>query len=97
MPLHRHSIEPVDGNAHPSAEFDREPATLHLHGDLMGDDTLGRRCGDCFDETVELKEIVERLERNGGNKAKTAEELGISLKTLYNKLHQMDGQARRTA
>ncbi|MCE9631511.1 MAG: hypothetical protein K8S94_12460 [Planctomycetia bacterium] len=59
MPLHRHSIEPVDGNAHPSAEFDREPATLHLHGDLMGDDTLGRRCGDCFDETVELKEIVE--------------------------------------
>ncbi len=38
---------------------------------------------------IELKEIVERLKRNGGNKVKTAEELDISLKTLYNKLHQV--------
>ena len=42
---------------------------------------------------IELKEIVERLDRNGGNKAKTAEELGISLKTLYNKLHQVQSGA----
>ena len=42
---------------------------------------------------IELKEIVERLDRNGGNKAKTAEELGISLKTLYNKLHQVQAGA----
>jgi DNA-binding NtrC family response regulator len=46
---------------------------------------------------LELEAIREGLERNGGNKPRTAEELGISLKTLYNKLHQMDGQDRRTA
>ena len=38
---------------------------------------------------LEMRAILEGLERNHGNKARTAEELGISLKTLYNKLHQM--------
>jgi len=37
---------------------------------------------------LEMVAIVESLERNQGNKPRTAEELGISLKTLYNKLHQ---------
>jgi two-component system NtrC family response regulator len=37
---------------------------------------------------LETRAILEGLERNQGNKARTAEELGISLKTLYNKLHQ---------
>ena len=32
--------------------------------------------------------IHEALERHGGNKPKVAEELGICLKTLYNKLNQ---------
>ena len=36
-----------------------------------------------------MRAILEGLERNKGNKARTAEELGISLKTLYNKLHQL--------
>jgi DNA-binding NtrC family response regulator len=40
---------------------------------------------------LELGAIVAGLERNHGNKPRTAEELGISLKTLYNKLHQMQG------
>lgn len=42
---------------------------------------------------MEIVAIREGLERNAGNKPKTAEELGVSLKTLYNKLHQMHDEA----
>lgn len=37
---------------------------------------------------LEMDAIQAALQRNEGNKAKAAEELGISLKTLYNKLNQ---------
>ena len=37
---------------------------------------------------LEMEAIVEALERNDGNKPKAAEQLGVSLKTLYNKLNQ---------
>jgi two-component system NtrC family response regulator len=37
---------------------------------------------------LEMQAITETLARHGGNKPKAAEELGISLKTLYNKLNQ---------
>jgi DNA-binding NtrC family response regulator len=43
---------------------------------------------------IEMQVIHQSLERNDGNKPKTAEELGISLKTLYNKLHQESGLER---
>ena len=36
----------------------------------------------------EIQAILDALDRHGGNKPKAAEELGISLKTLYNKLNQ---------
>ena len=35
-----------------------------------------------------MQAIQDALDRHGGNKPKAAEELGISLKTLYNKLNQ---------
>jgi DNA-binding NtrC family response regulator len=45
-----------------------------------------------------MQAILAGLERNSGNKSRTAEELGISLKTLYNKLNQYtDAVAAREA
>ena len=35
-----------------------------------------------------MQAILTALDRHSGNKPKAAEELGISLKTLYNKLNQ---------
>lgn len=46
---------------------------------------------------LEMQAILQGLERNHGNKARTAEELGISLKTLYNKLHQLQEGVERSA
>lgn len=37
---------------------------------------------------IEMQAIYEALDRHQGNKPKAAQELGISLKTLYNKLNQ---------
>ncbi|MCY2968749.1 MAG: sigma-54 dependent transcriptional regulator [Planctomycetota bacterium] len=42
---------------------------------------------------IEMAAIFESLERNGGDKPKTAQELGIALKTLYNKLNQSAAHA----
>ena len=38
---------------------------------------------------LEREAIIQAVNRNEGNKTKAAEELGISLKTLYNKLNQL--------
>ena len=38
---------------------------------------------------VEMEHILTVLEKHQGNKPAAARELGISLKTLYNKLHQL--------
>ncbi|HSN91054.1 MAG TPA: sigma-54 dependent transcriptional regulator [Anaeromyxobacteraceae bacterium] len=48
-------------------------------------------------DEVEKQVILASLERNGGNKARTAEQLGISEKTLYNKLHRYQAEARARA
>jgi two-component system NtrC family response regulator len=50
----------------------------------------------CSAATLNLREletqaISDALDRHAGNKPKAAEELGISLKTLYNKLNQAAG------
>jgi DNA-binding NtrC family response regulator len=48
-------------------------------------------------EKVEKEYILASLQRNGGNKARTAEVLGISEKTLYNKLNRYAAEARSRA
>ena len=43
---------------------------------------------------LEMQAIYESLDRHDGNKPKAADELGISLKTLYNKLNADTGAAK---
>src|SRR5262249_9396494 len=45
-------------------------------------------------DLVEKEYILGSLQRNGGNKARTAEILGVSEKTLYNKLNRYAAEAR---
>lgn len=54
-----------------------------------------RMLGDCMDgdrpktlREIEMEVILQTLEKNAGDKPRTALELGIALKTLYNKLNQ---------
>jgi len=46
---------------------------------------------------IEMEHILRTLEKNGGNKPTTAKELGISLKTLYNKLNRWEEEKRQAA
>ncbi len=46
---------------------------------------------------LEIQAIHEAVDRHGGNKVKAAEELGVSLKTLYNKLNQAAAQEQSAA
>lgn len=46
---------------------------------------------------LEMEHILKTLEKNKRNKPMTAQELGISLKTLYNKLNAHEEQQRRAA
>ncbi len=43
-------------------------------------------------EDIERQEILAALKRHGGNRATTAAELGISLRTLYYRLDQYRSQ-----
>ncbi len=43
---------------------------------------------------IEMEHVLRVLEKHGGNKPAAAAELGISLKTLYNKLNQMQEERK---
>ena len=46
---------------------------------------------------VEMEYILQVYAKNNMNKQATATELGISLKTLYNKLHKYEEERRMRA
>jgi len=72
----------------------------HLPPDMQGSRpeaaTLRVPMGIPLDK-VEKEFILASLQKNGGNKARTAEILGISEKTLYNKLNRYAAEARTRA
>lgn len=53
-----------------------------------------RSLGPMSLKEMEFTAIQEAVARHGGNKQAAAEELGISLKTLYNKLNQQAAQSK---
>ncbi len=87
-----------------------ERAMILVDGDVIGEEhlppdmqgarpeaaTLRVALGIPIDR-VEKEYILASLQKNGGNKARTAEILGISEKTLYNKLNRYAAEARERA
>jgi DNA-binding NtrC family response regulator len=84
-----------------------ERGMILVDGDMIGEEhlppdmrphvgeaaALRLQLGMVLDE-VEKEYILASLQRNRGNKARTAESLGISEKTLYNKLHRYAARAQ---
>jgi DNA-binding NtrC family response regulator len=58
---------------------------------MLGDQTETERPKTLRE--IEMEVILQTLERNSGDKPRTALELGIALKTLYNKLNHNQGHA----
>jgi DNA-binding NtrC family response regulator len=72
---------------------DHLPAQLHRR-QLNG--AAANRPGPVSLRDLEMQAIYQALERHGGSKPKAADELGISLKTLYNKLNSV-GELEKSA
>jgi DNA-binding NtrC family response regulator len=76
---------------HATILCDHGPITAdHLPSQLSRRQLTGaavNRTGPITLRDLEMQAIYQALERQGGNKPRAAEELGISLKTLYNKLN----------
>lgn len=83
---------------HATILCDRPPITPeHLPRGFASRALRPRQLGPMTLRDLENLAIQEAMERHEGNKHAVAEELGISVKTLYNKLHQSSGPLEQTA
>lgn len=74
---------PIQPEHLPQRFLSRQPAAIPF-----------RAAGTLNLRDLEMQTIQEALGRHNGNRAKAAEELGISTKTLYNKLCQSSGLSK---
>jgi len=75
----------------PPISVEHLPRTFNARGVRMPD------LGPVSLRDLEMHAILQSLDRHDGNKAVAAEELGVSLKTLYNKLNQAQELERKSA
>jgi two-component system NtrC family response regulator len=66
----------------------------HLAGRRVARPAVRIAAGGQSLREMEMQAIYEALERHDGNKPKAADELGISLKTLYNKINQVTASVK---
>ena len=97
-PLPASPPQAAEGLREPSVGATTKPAEIHRgrpedssHRSAGGGDamTIAIQVGTSIEEVEKLL-IIRTLELHQGNKPKTAEALGISLKTLYNKLERYE-------
>jgi DNA-binding NtrC family response regulator len=67
-----------------------KPATLNLAAATASSVPAGARTL----REIEMEYVLRVLEKHGGNKPTAAAELGISLKTMYNKLNQLQEERK---
>jgi DNA-binding NtrC family response regulator len=67
------------------------PATLSLPEAAA---STGPRTGTRTLREIEMEHVLRVLEKHAGNKPAAAMELGISLKTMYNKLNQLQEERK---
>jgi len=70
------------------------PATLSLATATLPQSPVALGASARTLREIEMEHILRVLEKHSGNKPAAAAELGISLKTLYNKLNQMDEERK---
>lgn len=64
------------------------PAPPHLFGEQIKEESEKSGEISVSLQEAEKEAVQQALQRNDGNKSKAAEELGISLRTLYRKIHE---------
>ena len=89
-----HQVHEGNGSSVPKISVPTSAKTIAA-SDEDADELMAFDSGKTLRD-LENEAIISAVRRNGGNKAKAAEELGISLKTLYNRLNQLQDFAKKT-